>query len=254
MKIGFVVAPRMLATGTVLPLEMWRAAGDAIQASTRLEASLSIQLLSIPGAPATEELLGLQKAVPLDGADPQLDVIYLPALWRNPSPVLAACAELYPWLKRHSNQGAAIAATGTGVSLLAETGLLDHQPATTHWHNFARFEQRYPLVQLKRDYFVTQAGTLYCAASINSLADVTVHLIERFYSRDVAYHVQKNFSHEIRRTFEDQRYLAGGENSSDELVCEAQTWMHANVDSNITLADMAKRLGTTTRTLHRRFK
>ena len=65
-----------------------------------------------------------------------------------------------------------------GFPFLARTGLLDNKPATTHWHYFEQFSNQFPKVDLKRDFFTTQCDKLHCAASINSLADVTVHLIE----------------------------------------------------------------------------
>jgi len=141
------------------------------------------------------------------------------------------------------------------LSLLAATGWLNGRAATTHWFNFERFEQAYPHVELKRQYFITQSGALYCAASINSLADVTVHLIERFFDRATAHHVERNFSHEIRRTYAEYRYLDGGSSLlDDETVVEAQMWIAANLASETTVAELAARLDVGVRTLERRFR
>ena len=135
------------------------------------------------------------------------DVIYVPALWRNPRPVLKANAALYPWLARHYARGAMIAGVGTGCCLMAEAGLLSGRSATTHWHYFDQFERAYPDVELRRDFFVTQSERLYCAASVNALADVTVHLIAMFFGHEVASHVERNFSHEIRKPYQSYRFV-----------------------------------------------
>ena len=253
-RIGFVLAPNMLTTGTALPYEMWLAAADIGRA--RRQSPAVELLLTASGGHARGRVgrLGISAECELERCPP-LDVIYLPALWRNPRTTIAAMAPLGEWLRRQHNRGATIAAVSTGVSLLAMSGLLDGRAATTHWYYFDDFERTYPRVNLKRDHFITQSGALYCAASINSLADVTVYLIERAFGRAIAQHVERNFSHEIRRTYEEYRYLDGGNvRHADELIVEAQLWMEANLSARVSVAELARRLRVSTRTLDRRFR
>lgn len=255
LSIGFVLLPGMLTTGTALPYEMWAAADDRRRAARLPGPRLALHAIGCGG----DEVASYGR-LPI-AADctpsncPTLDVVYLPALWRGQARATADGERLRPWLLGQYEQGAAVAAVGTGVSLLAASGLLDGRAATTHWYDFDRFEARFPAVDLKRRFFITQSGALYCAASINSLADVTVHLIERAYGRATAQHVERNFSHEIRRTYEEYRYLDGGDASlDDEVVIEAQDWMRENPSSPFSLAQLAARLGVSARTLARRFR
>ncbi|MEQ8233664.1 MAG: helix-turn-helix domain-containing protein [Gammaproteobacteria bacterium] len=253
LSIGFVLTPGMLATGTALPYEMWLAAADHRRARRRREPQLVLRLIDA-GSSAAPGRLALAPDVGL-AACPALDLVYLPALWRHPAQVITQVPALAPWLRARIRGGTLVAAVSTGVSLLAESGLLDGRAATTHWANFAAFTSRYPMVELKREYFITQAGPLFCAASINSLADVTVHLIERFFDRASAQHVERNFSHEIRRTYAEYRYLDGDASTSpDELVVEAQTWIHDRLSQASTVAELAAHLNVGVRTLERRFR
>lgn len=254
LAIGFVLVPGMLTTGTALPFEMWAAADDLRRASRRREPRLALRRVGVTDGGETYGRLPITAdCAPGDAGD--LDVVYLPAMWRNVAHGATFGRELAPWLWAHYERGAAIAAVGTGVSLLAASGLLDGRAATTHWYAFERFERTFPAVDLKRQFFITQSGSLHCAASINSLADVTVHLIERAYGRATAQHVERNFSHEIRRTYEEYRYLDGGDTSlDDEVVLEAQIWMKDNLSAPLTLAELAGRLGVSSRTLDRRFR
>jgi transcriptional regulator GlxA family with amidase domain len=254
LEIGFVLTPAMLTTGTALPYEMWAAADDRRRARRRNVRSATLRLVSASeDLPARFGRLPITPDCALEDC-PDFDVVYLPALWRNPARTRAVTARLGPWLVDQYERGAHIAAVGTGVSLLAASGLLDGKAATTHWHYFERFEREFPRVDLKRQFFITQSGSLYCAASINSLADVTVNLIERAYDRATAHHVERNFSHEIRRTYEEYRYLDGGTSPlDDELVVEAQVWIESNLSAQITVAELAARLGVSSRTLNRRF-
>jgi transcriptional regulator GlxA family with amidase domain len=98
---------------------------------------------------------------------------------------------LITWLKKCWQQGSTLIGVGTGVCFLAESGLLDNHSATTHWHYVEQFKRDYPKVDLKPDFFITQSDRIYCAASLNALADIIVHIIEQTYGRAAAQNVTK---------------------------------------------------------------
>lgn len=252
IQIGFLLTPGMLATGTALPYEMWLAAKDFCLVRKRPEV---INLSLIEACDGASGRLVLKADCDI-ASSPRLDILYLPALWRNPRTVISRLgSKFWEMLVSQHNSGAQIAAVGTGVALLAKSGLLDGKAATTHWYYFDQFEKDFPEAQVKKNFFITQSGLLHCAASINSLADVTVHLIERAIDKSVARHVEKNFSHEIRRTYEEYRYLDGGTTLlDDEVILEAQLWIDDNLAAQQTVDELAARLGVALRTLNRRFR
>ena len=255
MHLGFVLAENMLAAGTLLPADMWRAAESTALARRNAESAMNTTLIATENTPVPT-LAGLPIS-PQAGFDDRrsMDVVYLPALWRNPRGVIRRNGPMFEWLVRQFEGGAMLAAVGTGCCFLAEAGLLDGKSATTHWHYFERFARDYPKVMLKRDYFITQAGSIFCAASVNALADVTVHLIEHFYGRAVASHVERNFSHEIRRPYEKYRYLEGDDlQHTDELIIETQLWMQRHLNQPIEISAVAAKFGLSSRTLNRRFQ
>ena len=255
MHLGFVLAENMLAASTMLPMEMWRAAestalGRGSAESPMLTTLLASQLTPVP----TQSRVSIAPEMDFTDQTP-LDVVYLPALWRNPRRVIRRNMPMFSWLVHQFEAGAMLAGVGTGCCFLAESGLLDGKSATTHWHYFERFARDYPKVMLKRDYFITQAGSIFCAASVNALADVTVHLIERFYGREIASHVERNFSHEIRRPYEKYRHLEGDDlQHTDELIIEIQLWIQRNLGQTVEIPAVAKKFGLSPRSLARRFK
>lgn len=255
MHLGFVLAENMLAASTLLPIEMWRAAEATALGRGNPESTMSTTLLAVDNTPVPT-LAGLPLSPQTNFDDRQaMDVVYLPALWRNPRRVIRRNAPMFEWLVRQFEGGAMLAAVGTGCCFLAEAGLLDGKSATTHWHYFERFAHDYPKVMLKRDYFITQAGSIFCAGSVNALADVTVHLIEHFYGRAVASNVERNFSHEIRRPYEKYRYLEGDDlRHTDETIIEIQLWMQRHLNQAIEIPAVAAKFGLSARTLTRRFQ
>lgn len=193
--------------------------------------------------PATTTLAAL--------ADASIDLVHLPALWRNPRPALARHRDYLPWLVEQQQRNTPITAVGTGVCFLAAAGLLDGRAATTHWHYFDQMQRDYPALQLQRQLFATRAGNLYCAASVNAMAEVMMGLVERVFGRIIARQAQRNFFHEIR-------HLAAAEESpprlADETVLQVQIWLQDNLQKAVVFSELAAQFGLTTRTLNRRFK
>ncbi len=259
-QIHFLLYPQILATSLTLPIEMLRAAESAALRRNRRAPRLLISTAAL-----TDTIVNTQAGFQLQPDKllselPASDLIFLPGLWRNPRPVIRQQSALLDWLRQRQQQGATISAVGTGCCLLAEAGLLDGKPATTHWHYFNQFERDYPQVRLKRQYFTTKAGNLYCSASINALADLTVHFIESLYDKTVASHVERHFSHEIRRDFQNSSYYESNSDDSnpqahpDEQIVAAQAWLQEHYSRDIKLAQVAEQFDMSTRSFNRRFK
>ena len=245
----------MLSTSALLPLELLHAAETLYRANKQNNPQLSVTKTSITGDVVTSHTgikLGADCAIEDCG---HADVIFLPALWRNPRPIIAKNQKVIPWLIEQYENGAVIAGVGTGCCFLAEAGLLNGKPATTHWYFFDHFQKWYPDVDLKRQYFITKAGNLYCTGSVNSLADLTVNFIQRYYSQDIAAHVERHFFHEIRRAYEqDTSLLDPSERHHDETIVQTQIWMQNNLDKEITFAQLADLFRMSLRSFNRRFK
>jgi transcriptional regulator GlxA family with amidase domain len=255
ITITFVLCQQMLTTSTTLPIEMIQAAVSSARAKDRSASKIRVQTAAVTkDGVQTRSGFVLQPEMTLAEIE-ETDVIYLPALWRNPRPIIHQSPELIEWIRRHYEKGCTIAAVGTGCCFLAEAGILDGKPATTHWHYFDQFQRDYPLVQLKRQYFITQAGNLYCAASVNALADLTVHFMQRLYGKAVATQVERNFSHEIRRSYESSSFLEDRpSHHPDEDIIQAQMWLQDNYGREILLKDVAARFDMSVRSFNRRFK
>jgi transcriptional regulator GlxA family with amidase domain len=253
--IDFLLLPDMLGVSPTLTSEMLVAAENAAVGRRLKSPRLRIRTVASSLDPIlTPAGIPISPNTTLDQTPPG-DFVFIPALWRNPKATLLNDPLIKNYILRAHELGSTIAAVGSGCFLLAATGLLNHKPATTHWHFFERFASDFPAVQLKRDYFITQAGNLYCAASINSLADLTVHFIQLLYDKSVAQHIQRHFSHEIRRAYESMRYFEGGSDQhSDETILQVQLWLQDQYHQAIQFADVARDFDMSVRSFNRRFK
>lgn len=256
--ITLLALPDALASSLSLPMEMLTAADQLARADRASRTTFTpLQHDCVgPGGTSIETASGL--TLKLSGDIDYIhttDLLIIPALWRSPHAVLRKHAYLIPWLQQMAQGTTALCAVGTGSFLLAEAGLLDAQPATTHWFYFDQFAQRYPQVLLQRHHLITEAGNIFCAGSVNSVADLTIHFIELFYGRELARKVEAQFSPEIRQPFASHAYSAGHANvHADELVVQAQDYLRDHCTETLHMPEVAAILGISLRTLNRRFK
>lgn len=254
-RISFILLEHMLATSVTLPIEMMRSAESAARSRNRAAVPLEISMVAANLEPVTTQA-GFQFKPSHTFSDIEdTDIIMVPALWRNPKPIIKRNTDLVSWLAKMHRQNSTIIGVCTGSGFLAEAGILDGKPATTHWSYFDQFQRDYPKTELKRQYFITQSGNTYCAGSVNSAADLVIHLIQGIYDHSVASHVERSFSHEIRRTYESTSYLESQHrNHPDEDIIQAQEWLQENCQSEIILKSVAERFDMSVRTFNRRFK
>ena len=247
--------PHALATSVTLPFEILQAASQMASVKSRsgpqvrtLLAAPETGLMSLASGPTLQPDTTFSEL-------PALDLLLLPAIWRNPMPTIAAMRNWQEMLRRFAGAGTRICSVGTGSCLLAEAGLLHGQPATTHWNYFDQFARRYPEVQLKTRHLITQSGNIYCVGSVNSIADLMVHIAEEWFGSRIARAIEHQFSPEIRRSFRAAAYQGEADSSHhDETIIEAQQWLQEHLGDSVSMAALASRLRLPTRTLNRRFR
>ncbi|MFV8817475.1 GlxA family transcriptional regulator [Haliea sp. E17] len=254
-RIAALLYPQALATSITLPLEILHAAAQMARVRSRHSRGVELKLAAHEAGPV-QLFSGITLNADLDanslGAQ---DLLIIPGIWRDPQTVIASTRNWGGRLRELAQNGTLVCAVGTGTCLLAEAGLLDGRPATTHWNYFDHFARRYPRVNLKSRHLITQAGNIYCVGSVNSIADLMVHIVEGWYGHGISRAVENQFSPEIRRSFRAAAYQTGTDTSHhDEAVLQAQQWLRDNLSSGADIASLAERLGLSTRTLNRRFR
>jgi transcriptional regulator GlxA family with amidase domain len=244
-----------LASSLVLPLEMLRAGAQHARAHGRSAADLRVQVAGEHDI--TLVMSGIVKLRPELLVDEvhQADLLIVPSLWRRPAATVARHPRSCAMLRRMARGGTRLCSVGTGTYFPAAAGLLEQRAATTHWSFFDDFSRRFPAVQLQRHHLITHSGAFYCAASVNSAADLMIHFIREFFGAAAAQQVESQFSPEIRRPFEAHGFVEGGTGSHpDELIWMAQDLMLTHLASPLRMPDLAERCGLSTRSFNRRFR
>jgi putative intracellular protease/amidase/YHS domain-containing protein len=90
------------------------------------------------------------------------------------------------WIRQATKTTDVTMSVCTGAFVLAKTGLLSGKSATTYHGAFGRFAMQFPDVELKRGARFVENGNLATAGGLSSGIDLALHVVERYYGREVA--------------------------------------------------------------------
>ncbi|MBE0657844.1 MAG: helix-turn-helix domain-containing protein [Bryobacteraceae bacterium] len=192
-------------------------------------------------------------------SNPSAPIVILPELWLGPDETLTG---RYPgvveWIRRKYSEGSAIYSACSGAILLAETGLLDGCPATSHWAYQDLFRRRFPAVRFDPAPNLVYArpdGRIVTAGGTTSWHDLVLHIISRYAGPTEALRVAKVY---LLKCHEEGglpyaalvRPLPHG----DGLVRRIETYLKHHFRSLDALGEAVHAAGIPERTLKRRFK
>ncbi len=93
---------------------------------------------------------------------------------------------LINWITETAANATLTASVCTGAFLLATAGVLAGRPATTHWEDADDLERRFPAIAVRRDVRWVDDGDVVTSAGISAGIDMTLHLVRRLQSEDLA--------------------------------------------------------------------
>ena len=202
----------------------------------------------------TSTSLAVEPDCSVEDVDPT-DLVFVTGTQPDLAAALTANAALLPWLQRWREGGAAIAGVCTGVSLLAETGLLDGRPATTHWAFESFCRQRHPRVQWQIEHLVTESDRIFCGGGGYASIDLSLYLVEKYCGHTVALHTAKALLLQMPRVWQ-AGYAADPPHAShgDAQIQRAQEWLFRNLAQSVQVEELAAQVCMSPRTFARRFK
>ncbi|CAO3426696.1 GlxA family transcriptional regulator [Azospirillum endophyticum] len=158
-------------------------------------------------------------------------------------------------LRRQHERGAVLASYCTGNYLLAEAGLLDERPATTHWAKARDFARRYPRVALRAQEILTEQDGILSGGSVTSYLTLAVRLVGRLAGADLAAATARMLLIDTSRVSQASfATLVEEHGHGDRLVARAQRRMAETIQQASSLSELAAHLAVSERTLNRRFK
>ncbi len=191
--------------------------------------------LSVPGIPLAR----------LEGCDLMIVVAGF-NLARHATPSLLG------GLRRIAATGAAMAGIDGGPWLLAEAGLLDGHPATTHWEDLEGFSARFPAVDLRADRYVV-SGNRFTSGGATPAIEMMLRIIGARHGSGFAARVAGLFLYDGPSAAPRPQSRLGT-HRHNALTAKANALMETALDDPLPLSEIAARLGTSTRSLQQQFR
>jgi transcriptional regulator GlxA family with amidase domain len=155
-------------------------------------------------------------------------------------------------LRKWSNDGARLSAACAGTFVLAESGLLNQQRATTTWWLAPMFRERYPEVLLDESDMVVKSGNVVTAGAALGHMDLALWLI-RGVSPELASLTGRYLIVDSRPS-QTAYALTDHLMHSDPVVQRFERWARARLPRGFSLDSAAKAVGASKRTLTRRLQ
>lgn len=152
-------------------------------------------------------------------------------------------------------RGVRIGAICSGAHILAKAGFLDGVRAAIHWEYHDSFRQEFPAVNLVRNVFVADEKCI-TAAGGTAAADLMLHLIEREHGCGLSVAVADQMVYNAVRTASSaQRFsLQARSGIRSRHLIEAIEMMQEHIEEPPTAAEIARRIGVSSRQVQRLFE
>ncbi len=166
-----------------------------------------------------------------------------------------ATPSLLAGLRRIAATGAMIAGVDGGPWLMAEAGLLDNHPATTHWEDLENFSARFPQVDCRTDRFTVSQSRMTSGGATPAV-EMMLHIITARHGAGFADRVAGLFLYDGPGTpaRPQSRLATSGRHKHNALTAKANALMEAALDEPLPLANIAETLGTSARSLQQQFR
>jgi transcriptional regulator GlxA family with amidase domain len=152
-------------------------------------------------------------------------------------------AALTDELRRASARGVRMVSFCTGAFALADAGILDGRPATTHWAHAEEFRARYPKVRLDPSVLYVDDGDVLTSAGSAASIDLAVHIVQRDHGADIANRVARNLVVPPHRRGGQAQFIqtpVGPPEECGDGLGTALEWASAHLDEELSVAGLAE--------------
>jgi len=182
------------------------------------------------------------------------DLVVVPGLDDDLVRSFAANRGWVPWLAKWHAGGARIASSCTGAFLVADAGLLDGRPATTHWLFADELRRRYPAVRVTADQMIVDNGDVITSGGATAFLNLVLYLVERFAGHERANLAAKLLLVDGYRPSQLPYVAFGRERAHDDVIVhQVQQHIDSRLGEPLRVGELAASFGLSERTLSRRF-
>jgi transcriptional regulator GlxA family with amidase domain len=252
MRVSVLVLNDVFDLGLSAVLDAFQTANELAEMSGISGERFDVKIVGVGKSIKTSQGL----TVPVQGSGSKApDCVVVPAIgFKMPEPLEAALTrpdiqDAAVLLRQWARKGAMMTAACVGTFVLAESGLLDQQRATTTWWLAPMFRQRYPNVSLDESNMLVKSGRFVTAGAALGHMDLALWII-RGVSPKLASLTAKYLIVDSRPS-QSAYALTDHLVHSDPIVQRFEDWARARLKNGFSLDDAARVVGSSKRTIAR---
>lgn len=179
------------------------------------------------------------------------DTVIVPGVQAPGEPVSPAVLAA---LRTAAARRARIASICSGAFVLARAGLLDGLRVTTHWIAAAQLAEQFPRVTVDANVLFVDNGQILTSAGGAAGMDLCLHMLRKDHGAAAAARASRLAVVPLERSGGQAQYIVHEPPGSTSSLAPLLEWMNRHLNRELDLATLARRAGTSTRTLSRRFR
>lgn len=159
-------------------------------------------------------------------------------------------------IREAHRRGAIVASLCSGAFVLAETGLLDGQAATTHWGLASELASRYPKVRVDPSVLFVGHNRVWTSAGVAAGIDLSIHLIRMLCGGQVATTVSRSMVMAPNRPGGQAQFVqtpVSLKEPDGEALEVVHSLVSADASQTRSIAEFARKAKMSERTFVRRF-
>jgi len=194
--IGIYIYPKAEVLDYAGPFEVFNTAS---RMHTRLnpsaEALLDVVLIGASHAPiATRYGFIVQPHYAITD-HPHLDVLVIPGGIHTDE---LTKPHIINWVAKTAAQTRLTASVCTGAFILAQAGIITNQSVTTHWEDIPNLRAMFPTLDVRENTPWVDNGNIICSAGISAGIEMSLHLVARLASKELALRTAHQMEYEWR--------------------------------------------------------
>jgi transcriptional regulator GlxA family with amidase domain len=243
LSVGFVVTPDFPVM-SLAALSVFEFANHVAG-----ETLYDVRLLSDQGGPISTVMGASVETTPLSAAD--FDTVIIGGNTR----VVPTSPELRAFLVEAGKTARRISSICTGVFALGDAGLVENRRVTTHWLFTEDLKTLHPGARLDADRIYVVDGPIWTAAGNSAGIDLTLHMLETDYGRDLALSVAKILVVDMQRSGGQSQHSALlGLNPKSDRIQNALAFARQNLRTPLQVEELAQAAGLGPRQFSRAFR
>ncbi|MBF6329658.1 GlxA family transcriptional regulator [Nocardia transvalensis] len=197
-----------------------------------------------------QDLFGMRVPWPAEAIE-TADTVLVPGF----QPPFDPDPDLVERIRRAGRSGARVASVCTGAFLLAATGLLDDQRATTHWAACAELARRFSEIKVDPEVLFVDNGSVLSSAGSAAGMDMCLHMVRRDLGAKAAADTARRMVMPLQRDGGQAQFIAHPAEPTDRTALQpVLDWIEHHLDQPVSQTDIARAAGVSVRTLQRHFQ